>query len=84
MHESLDEFQFRPDTTTDSRVISPWASEKLMYNVVNTLAPLFLIGSSLFLQVRRTTIISWMSSNFSIIRPRTVELTALDRIKKFP
>ena len=84
MHESLDEFQFRPDTTTDSRVICPCASEKLMYNVVNTLAPSFLIGSSLFLQVRRTTIISRMSLNFSQIRPRTAELPALDRIKKFP
>ena len=41
MHESLDEFKFRPDTTTNSRVIFPCASEKLMYNVVNTLAPLF-------------------------------------------
>ena len=67
MHESLDEFQFRLDTTTDSRVIFPWVSEKSMYNVVNTLAPSFLIGSSLFLQVRRTTIISWTSSNFSQI-----------------
>ena len=46
MHESLDEFKFWPDTTTNSRVICPCASEKLMYNVVNTLAPLFLIGSS--------------------------------------
>ena len=35
MHESLDEFQFRLDITTDSRVICPWASEKSMYNVVN-------------------------------------------------
>ena len=57
MHKSLDEFQYLPDTTTDSRVIFPWASENSMYNVVNTLAPSFLIGSSLFLQVRRTTII---------------------------
>ena len=84
MHESLDEFQFRPDTTTDSRVICPWASEKSMYNVVNTLAPSFLIGSSLFLQVKRTTIISRTSLNFSQIRPRTAELPALDRIEKFP
>ena len=45
-----------PDTATNSRVICPCASEKLMYNVVNTPAPLFLIGSSSFLQVRRTTI----------------------------
>ena len=77
MHESLDEFQFRLDTTTHSRVICPCASEKSMYNVVNTLAPWFLIGSSLFLQVRRITIISRTSSNFSQIRPRTVELAAL-------
>ena len=46
MHESLDEFKFRPDTATNFRVIRPGASEKLLYNVVNTLAPLFLIGSS--------------------------------------
>ena len=42
MHESLDEFKFRSDTTTNTRVICPCTSEKLMYNVVNTLAPLFL------------------------------------------
>ena len=46
MHKSLDEFEFRPDTATNSRVICPCATEKMMYNVVNTLAPLFLIGSS--------------------------------------
>ena len=56
MHESLDEFKFWPDTTTNSRVICPCASEKLMYNVVNTQGPLFLTGSSSFLQVRRTAI----------------------------
>ena len=54
MHEIFDEVKFRPNTTTDSRVICPCASEKLMFTVVNTLAPLFLIGSSSFLQVRRT------------------------------
>ena len=48
MHESLDEFEFRPDTTTNTRVICPCTSENLMYNVVNTLAPLFLIRSSSF------------------------------------
>ena len=41
MHESLDEFKFWPDITTNSRVICPCASEKLMYNVVKTLSPLF-------------------------------------------
>ena len=64
MHESLDEFKFRSDTTSNSSVICPYTSEKLMYNVVNTRAPLFLIGSSSFLQVRRTTIKSWTSSKF--------------------
>ena len=56
MHESLNEFKFRPDTTPNSRVICPCASEKLLYNVVNTLAPSFLIGSSSFFQVTRTSI----------------------------
>ena len=51
MHESLDEFKFRPDTDTNTRVICPCASEKLLYNVVSTLAPSFLIGSSSYLQV---------------------------------
>ena len=31
---------------------------------MNTLAPSFLIGSSLFLQVTRTSMKAWMSSNF--------------------
>ena len=41
MHESLDEFQFWLDTITDSRVTCPWASEKSMYNVVNTSSFIF-------------------------------------------
>ena len=69
MHESLDEFKYPPDTTTNTRVICPCTSEKLMYNVVNTLAPLFLIGSSSFLQVRRTTIKSWTCWKFDQIGP---------------
>ena len=64
MHESLNEFSFGPDTTTNFRVICPCASEKLLYNVVKTLAPSFLIGSSSFLQVRRTTMKSWKNSKF--------------------
>ena len=84
MHESLDEFKFRPDNTTNSRVICPCASEKLMYNVVSTLAPSFLIGSSLFLQVTRTIIKAWTSSKFDQIRPWTAELAALERLEKSP
>ena len=84
LHESLDEFKFRPDTTTNIRVICPCMSEKLMYNVVNTLAPLFLIGSSSFLQVRRTTMKSWTSLKFDQIGQWTAELAALERLEKSP
>ena len=51
-------------------------------NPVSTLAPSFLIGSSSFLQVTRTTIKAWMSSNFGRIPPLTSELAALERLKK--
>ena len=84
MHESFDEFKFRPDTTTNSRVICPCVSEKLMYNVVNTLAPSFFIGSSSFLQLTRTTIKSWTSSKFDQIRSWTAELAALESLEKSP
>ena len=53
-------------------------------NLVSTLAPSFLVGSSSYLQVMRTTIISRTSLNFSQIRPRTAELAALERLKKLP
>ena len=52
-------------------------------NVVSTLAPSFLIGSS-YLQVKRTSITSRRSSKFSEIRPWTMELTALEHLKKIP
>ena len=65
-------------------VICPCASEKLMYNVVNTLAPLFLIGSSSFLQVRRTTIKSCITSKFDQIGTWTAELAALELLEKSP
>ena len=59
---------------------SPWTYNGKK-NVVATLAPLFFIGSSSFLQVTRTTIMSRMGSNFSQIRPLTVELAALECLK---
>ena len=55
-----------------------------MYNVVNTLAPLFLIGSSSLLQVRRTTIKSRKSLKYEQIGPWTAELAALERLEKSP
>ena len=83
MHESFDEIKYRPDTTTNSRVICPCMSEKLMYNVVNTLAPTFLIGSSSFFQVRRTTNKSGQSSNFGQIDLRDAELRPLINVSNW-
>ena len=49
-----------------------------------TLVPAFLIGSSSFFQVRRTTIKTRQSSNLRQIGPRAAELAALELIKKNP
>ena len=51
---------------------------------MTTLAPSFLIGTSSYLQVTRTSIISWTSSKFGQIGPRTEELAALERLEKSP
>ena len=51
---------------------------------MSTLAPSFLIGSSSYLQVTRTSITSRTSSNFGQIGPRTAELAALERLEKSP
>ena len=51
-------------------------------NLVSTLAPSFLIGSTSFLQVTRTPIKAWMSLNLGRIPQMTSELAALERLKK--
>ena len=51
---------------------------------MTTLAPSFLMCSSLFLQVTRTTIKSRMGSKFSRIGSGTYELAALERLEKSP
>ena len=56
----------------------------LMAIDVSTLALSFLIVSSLFLQVKRSTIEAWMGSKFGPIRPITLGLAALERLKKSP
>ena len=73
---------FGPDR---SRTLVSMATDS-SHNLVTTLAPSILIGSSSFLQVMRTTtcIKSWMSSKFGQIRQRNADLAALERLKKFP
>ena len=51
---------------------------------MNTLATSFLIGSSFFLQVTRTTIKSRMGSNFGKIGPGTYQLAAFEHLEKSP
>ena len=55
-----------------------------MYNVVSTLAPSFLIGSYSFLQVTRTAIEAWIGLKFSKIEQGSMELAALEFLKKSP
>ena len=51
---------------------------------MSTRTPPFLIGSSSFLQVTRTTIKSHMGWKFSKIQPGTAELAALEHLEKSP
>ena len=55
-----------------------------MNNVVTTLVPSFLIGSSSFLQARRTPIKSRMGLKFGMIRLETYELPAVERLENPP
>ena len=70
MHERLNEFKFRPDTTTNFSYV-PLHVWKI---VVNTLAPTFLIGSSSFFQVTRTPNKDGQTWNFGQMGPRDAEL----------
>ena len=70
MHNIMNEFEFRPDQTTDYGVSCPWASKKYPYRPYNgesgvsTFSLLFLIGSFWYFHVTRTSIKDWMSLNF--------------------
>ena len=87
MHNIMNEFEFRPDRTTDYGVSCPWASKKYPHRLimgkigVSTFSLLFLIGSFWYFHVTRTSIKAWMSSSFRQIRLLTTELAALERLK---
>ena len=83
MHMSSEEFEIRRDSTTDSGVSCPLASEKNPHRLImgKTVLPffrLFLIGSFSYLQITMTYIRAWMSSKFAQIRFRTTELPDID------
>ena len=52
-----------------------------IFCVVASLASLFFVGSSSFLQVTRIITISQISANFDQIKPLTAELAALECLK---
>ena len=58
------------------------AGSTVMGEILLALVPSFLIRSSSFLQVTRTAIKAWMSLNLGGISPLTVELAAVERLKK--
>ena len=51
---------------------------------MSTLAPSFLIRSSSYLQVTRTSVTSRTRSKFGQIGPKSAEVAALERMKKIP
>ena len=82
MHKISDEFEFRPDQTTDYGAGCPWTSKKFPTNLswengVSILAHSFLIESSSKLLVTRTGIKARSSSILDRIRPLILELLAL-------
>ena len=76
-----DALGFGPDRIGTLVSIATDSSHRVIMGetVVSTLSPSFLIGSSSYLQVRRTFITSRKSSKFGQIGPRTAELAALER-----
>ena len=81
-HKSLDGFEFRQDSFTEFGVSCPLVCEKSMNNIVTSLAPSFLMGSSSFLQATRALIKSRMGSKLGWIRLGTYKLPAIERLKK--
>ena len=51
---------------------------------MTTLAPSFLLFFSLFMQVTRTTITSWMGSKFGKIKPMTYKIAAIEHLINRP
>ena len=70
MHNIMNEFEFRPDRTTDYGVSCPWASKKYPIDLImgKMVFPLFLccfwLDPFWYFHVTRTSIKAWMSLNF--------------------
>ena len=78
--------KFRTIIPGTAELAAPELLEKLPQtyngrNIVTTLVPSFLDGSSTFLQVTRLAIKAWMSWNFILISLPATEYAALERLK---
>ena len=81
-HKSLKEFELDQNSGVHGN-----RKPQLTYNGENggsTFFRLRLVRSSLYLQVTRTCIKSWTSSNFGQIGPLTTELAALEHLINLP
>ena len=83
MHKISEEFEFRPDRTTDYGVSCPLASKQfpidlLWENGVAMLALSFFIELSSQLLVTRTGIVALLHSDLGQIRPLILELLSLE------
>ena len=83
-HKFSDESEFRPDQTFHLGVTCPWKPKKPIFDLVWSIVPSILKRCSSNLQVARTAINSWMSSNFGQIRISTLVLLALECWKLAP
>ena len=81
IHESLDEFDIRPDPNAGFHG-NRWGYNGK--NGVSTFSWLFSIRSFPYLQETMTCMRARTSSNFGLIGPPSAELAALERLKKSP
>ena len=81
IHESLDEFEIQPDSTSGFHG-NRWGYD--WKNGVSTFSRLFFIRSFLYLQVMKACMRARKSSNFGLIGPPTAKLAALECLKKIP
>ena len=80
MHKSLDEFEFRPDPTTDYGVICPWALKNRRHHFFSVA-----IDPILFKLAGNEDMHNILDEfEFRQIGPPTTELPALERRKKIP
>ena len=84
MHESLNGFKIGQIPPQTQELSALARLKKMLYNVVNSLARSFLIVSSTYLQVTRTSMTSRMSLKFGQIGSRTAKLAALGHLEKSP